>query len=79
MVNMTITLPKELKEKMAQFPQINWSEVARGAIQKEISDMEFLDYMRKDSTLTEEDAIKMGREVKKRAYERFKREYGLDN
>ncbi len=54
-VNLTITLPKELKEKMKKIKNINWSEVARKAFEEEIRKIERIkaseeiDKLRKES------------------------------
>jgi len=39
-VNITIALPKELKDKMRKLKNVNWSEVARKAFEKEIERIE---------------------------------------
>ena len=39
-VNMTVTVPKELREKMKKIKGINWSEVARRAFEEEIKKLE---------------------------------------
>jgi len=42
MTNMTLALPDELTKKMKEFPEIRWSEVARRAIEKRVSDLEIM-------------------------------------
>ncbi len=37
---MTVTVPKELKEKMKRIKGVNWSEVARRAFEEEIKKLE---------------------------------------
>jgi hypothetical protein len=39
-VNMTITIPEDLREKIKDTKDINWSEVARKAFEEEIWRME---------------------------------------
>ena len=63
MTMVSVCVPDELKGKMNAFSEINWSEVARKAFSQKVKDMEFLEYFRKDSELTEEDALRLGREV----------------
>lgn len=63
MVNVTLSLPLELKHKMDSFVEINWSAVAREAFDDKIKDLEFIKKFKAKSTLTEEDAIKFGREL----------------
>ncbi len=65
MVTMTLAVPDELRNKMETFPEINWSEVARQAFNRKVEDLEFLKEFKSKSKLTEEDAIRFGREVSK--------------
>ena len=65
MVNLTLAVPKEMKSEMEQFPEINWSEVARQAIAQKLRDMQLLKKMGSKSTLTEKDAINLGRKLNK--------------
>ena len=43
MVNMTLSVPEKLHEKMQKHPEFKWSEVARQAIEEKIDDAELLD------------------------------------
>lgn len=63
MVTMTLAVPSDMKHKMEAFPEINWSEIARQAFAQKIQDLEFLRRFKEKSTMTEEDAIKLGREL----------------
>ncbi len=71
MSNVSVSVPDELKEKMAKFPSVNWSVVAREAIAQKIKDLEFLFEFKSRSTLTEEDALRLGAEVNKSLARRF--------
>ena len=73
MTTMTLAVPSELKHKMETFPEMNWSEVARQAFMQRIKDLEFLKKFKSDSTLTEEDALRLGREIKKNLDKRYKK------
>ena len=73
MVNLTLTVPKELKDIMDEFPEINWSEVARQAFKNKIEDLRFLNKFKAESKLTEEDAIELGRKVNKALAKRYVR------
>ena len=70
---MTLAVPSELKNKMETFPEMNWSEVARQAFMQRIKDLEFLRKFKSDSTLTEEDALRLGRELNKNLAKRYKK------
>ena len=73
MTTMTLAVPSELKNKMESFPEMNWSEVARQAFMQRIKDLEFLRKFKSDSTLTEEDALRLGRELNKNLAKRYKK------
>jgi len=71
MATMTLAIPKELKEKMELFSEINWSEVARLAFKQKIEDLEFLRKFKSESTLTEEEALKLGAKLSKKLAKRY--------
>ena len=71
MTTMTLAVPTELKQKMDSFPEMNWSEVARQAFLQRIKDLEFLKKFKERSTLTEEDALRLGAEVSKGLSKRY--------
>lgn len=70
MVSMTLSIPKDIKQHMDAFPEINWSEVAREAIKKKLTLLEQFREFTKNSTMTEEEALKLGDEVSKSAMKR---------
>ena len=63
MVSLTLSVPGELKLEMDEFPEMNWSEIARQAIRKRVELLRRMDKMFANSELTEEDTIKLGRKV----------------
>jgi len=73
MVSITLAVPAELKHDMDQFPEINWSYVAREAIMKKVALLKKFREFTGKSELTEEDAIRLGREVSKQIAIRHKR------
>lgn len=72
MVSITLSVPEELKKEMDEFKIINWSAVAREAIKKRVFLLKKFKEFTKDSTITEEDALRWGREVSKKAMKRHK-------
>lgn len=74
MVNLTLSIPNELKKSMEDFPEINWSEVARDSIRKKIAQLNFLKSFRIDSEISPEDALKLGREVSELLLKNYKSE-----
>lgn len=71
MTNMTLSIPKELKDVMDSHPEINWSEVARESFREKIKDLEFLDEFKSRSDLTEEEALELGRRVNRSLRKRY--------
>ncbi|HMF32035.1 MAG TPA: hypothetical protein VKK79_11500 [Candidatus Lokiarchaeia archaeon] len=71
MADITLKIPAELKAEMDQFPEINWSDVTRRAIRQIIADLKFLREFKSSSTLTEEDAIELGRKVSEAVAQRL--------
>jgi len=71
MVTMTLSVPEELKHRMETFQEINWSEVARQAFAEKIKELEFLTKFKSKSTLTEKEALKLGRELSKNLAKRY--------
>ncbi len=73
MVNVTLSIPDDIKREMEMFPEINWSEIARAAIKKRIIILKQIKEFSKDSELTEEDAIEIGRKVNEGLRKRHKK------
>ncbi|MFH0955550.1 MAG: hypothetical protein V1777_05585 [Candidatus Micrarchaeota archaeon] len=63
MTNMTLAVPKDLKNEMDRFPVINWSEVARQAFAEKIHELKLLKQITAKSKLTEKDALELGRKI----------------
>lgn len=72
MVNVTLSIPSDMKNKMDTFEEINWSAVARVAFDEKIRDLEVIKKFKSDSTMTEDDAIMLGRELNKSLAKRRK-------
>ena len=72
MVNMTLSVPQELKKDMDDFPWVNWSEIARIAFKERVRELRIIEEFRSDSELTEEDAIELGRKVNNGLYRRYR-------
>lgn len=65
MTNMTLSIPNEIKKDMNEFPEINWSVIARQAIIQRILLLKKIKEFSKDSELTEKDALRLGKQVNK--------------
>ncbi|MBI2136666.1 hypothetical protein HYU06_06360 [Candidatus Woesearchaeota archaeon] len=73
MVSITLSVPEDLKKDMDSFQEINWSAVAREAKKKKVIMLEKFREFTKDSTLTEEEALQLGRQVSENAMKRHRR------
>jgi hypothetical protein len=71
MVNFTLSLPEDIKNKMDQFPEINWSEVARESFKKKVTELSFLKGFKMDREITPAEAVKLGRELSKRLLKHY--------
>ena len=71
MVSMTLSIPTELKKEMELYPEINWSVVARAAIQRKIAILREMDKLLAKSELTEEDTIRIGRQINKKVAKKY--------
>jgi hypothetical protein len=72
MVSITLSVSEAIKRQMDSFPEINWSAIAREAIEKRLIMLAKFREFTKDSTLTDEDALEFGREVSAKAKKRHK-------
>ena len=64
-------VPEELHRLMKKHPEIEWSEVARQAMREYAKKLETLDKTANKSKITEEDALEIGRAVKRRISDRY--------
>ncbi len=71
MTNMTLSVPKDLHQRMRKFSEVRWSEVARKAIQKRVEDMETLEKIASKSKLTEKDAKEIASKINRAATKKF--------
>ncbi|HJX50367.1 MAG TPA: hypothetical protein VJ438_02805 [Candidatus Nanoarchaeia archaeon] len=72
MVNITLSVPEDMKQEMDEFKEMNWSEVARASIKKRLILLREFKEFTKNSELSEEDAIRLGREVNKAVAKKFR-------
>ncbi|HLC53858.1 MAG TPA: hypothetical protein VJK03_04920 [Candidatus Nanoarchaeia archaeon] len=71
MVNLTLSVPDDIKKKMEQFPEINWSEIARAAVIHRLKLLEKFKEFARHSELTEEDALIIGKKVNRGIAKRY--------
>jgi len=65
MVNMTLAIPDELAKRMKTFSEIRWSEVARQAFEKRVSDLEIMNNIASKSKLTQKDVDEISKRIKR--------------
>lgn len=71
MVNMTLSVPEELHQKLARHPEFKWSEVVRQALEQKLKEVELMESIVARSKLTEEDAERIGHKLKAEIRKRF--------
>lgn len=72
MVSITLSIPQDMKQEMDTFQDINWSAVARQAIKRKLLMLEKFKEFTKDSNLTEEEALELGRQVSEKAMKKHR-------
>lgn len=60
----SVKVPKSLKEKMEKHQEVNWSEVIRKALREYLSKLELADKIASKSKLTEKEAEELSKQVK---------------
>ncbi len=71
MAELRIDISDDLKRRMLEFP-IDWSVIVAAFIRERMSEWARLHSIRDKSTLTEEDALELGRKVNKSLAKRYK-------
>ena len=72
MATLSVSVPDDLREKMDQLDEINWSAVARKAFEEKVKQIEFLKRLATKSRLTEEDAEKISKKINERMAKKFR-------
>ena len=65
MTNVTLAVSEDLHKIMQKHKDIKWSEVARQAMWEKARKLELMDKLLSKSTLTEKDALEIGRKINK--------------
>ena len=74
MPSITVNVDDDLKHRMEQHPEINWSEVTRQAIQEKIETLEMMAELTSGSQLTESDVAEIADKVNESARNRVEKE-----
>ena len=67
MPNMTLAVPEDLHRELRRHREIRWAEIARRAFVRELNRLHVYDRVLARSKLTEEDAIEIGRDMRRRS------------
>lgn len=70
MPSITVNVDDDLKTRMENHPEINWSEVTRQAIREKIETLEVMDELASESELTESDVQEIADKINERGRER---------
>ena len=71
MVNITLSIPAEIKKMMETYEEVKWSEVARKAIIQKLAVLRKLDELSQSSKITDKDIEKMEHEIKRKLNNRI--------
>ena len=58
-----IAVSEDLEDRMNEFPEIDWSSVARKAIAEKLEKLAFMKHFASESKVTEEESIEFGRKL----------------
>ena len=70
MVNVTLSIPTDMKHKMDSFAEINWSAVARQAFEEQITKLELVNSIVSKSKATEKDVEELSKKIKQGIWQR---------
>jgi len=71
MVNITLTIPEEIHRLVKKHNEINWSEVVRRTINKEVMKLELMDNLTSKSKLTLKDIEGINDKIKENLFKRY--------
>jgi ribosomal protein L15 len=74
MPSITVNVDDDLKERMEEHPEINWSEVTRQAIQEKIETLDVMDELTSKSEITESDVAEIADKINESARQRVEEE-----
>ena len=75
MPNLTLSLPEELKQKMEEFPEINWSALIRRYVESKVNRLVWKEQMLKQLESEgefDEEALRLGDKIKDGMWKRYK-------
>lgn len=72
MATLSVSVSDELKQKIIELDEINWSAVARKAFEEKVMQVEILKRIANKSKLTEKEAREISRKINKGMAAKFK-------
>ncbi len=70
MAEIVVGIPEDLKKVMSRHKSVDWSGIAGEAIREAAAELELLSAITSESRLTEEEAVELGRKVRKGMWEK---------
>jgi hypothetical protein len=64
MVNITLTIPEDIHKLIKKHNEINWSEIVRRTISKQVMKLEIMDAITSKSKLTLKDIQELNEKIK---------------
>ena len=71
MTNMTLSIPESLHKRMLTRTEMRWSDIARQAFEKKLTETELMEEVLRNSKLTTQDAMEIGNKLKREIRKRF--------
>jgi len=71
MPNMTLSIPSELHSFIKEHKEINWSEIARRAMNAQAKKIQIMEKLVEDSEFTENDINELDKKIKEGLFKRF--------
>ena len=75
--NLTLSVSVELRKKMEQFPEVNWSALIRRLLESQVQGLALKEQLLKQLESEKEfdkEALRIGNEIKETTWKRYKQE-----
>ena len=72
MGTLSVSVPDDLRKKMLQLDEINWSAIARKAFEEKVDEIGFLKALASKSRLTKKDADELSQKINKSMAKKFR-------
>lgn len=72
MGTMSVSVPEDLRTRMTQLDEVNWSAVARKAFEEKVKEIDILKKIASKSKLSEKDAMDISRKINESMAKKFR-------